>query len=261
MKLAGVVAVLAMGMVAWAGNKEQGPKRVLSVCLEPDSDAAMIVRAEATAAQILRQADIRLQWRYDRRCSEARDAIVISLSRNTPESQLPGALAYAREFEGTHIVLFYDRVIKTVIPPTVPYLLGHVLAHEIVHILQRLDHHSSEGVMKARWSGKDYAGMQLGLKLTQQDLDLIEDGMQYRAAVAYDEYNYEPCQAEADRRAVPLGWRTSAGRATSLSERRLRERSGPAPERAGAAGTGFRKRRSGAARPPGGRESAQRFAG
>ena len=183
MKLTGLVAVLAMGTAAWAGTKEQGPKRVLTVCLEPDSDAKMIVRAEATAAQILRQADIRLQWRYDRRCTETPNAIVIGLSHNTPESQLPGALAYAREFEGTHIVLFYDRVIKTVIPPTVPFLLGHVLAHEIVHVLQRVDHHSSEGVMKAHWGAKDYAGMQLGLKLAQEDLDLIEDGLRYRTAV------------------------------------------------------------------------------
>ena len=184
MKLTGLVAVLAMGTAAWAGTKEQGPKRVLTVCLEPDSDAKMIVRAEATAAQILRQADVRLEWRNDhRRCIQARHGIVVTILLDTPKNLHPGALAYAREFEGTHIVLFYDRVIKTVIPPTVPFLLGHVLAHEIVHVLQRVDHHSSEGVMKAHWGAKDYAGMQLGLKLAQEDLDLIEDGLRYRTAV------------------------------------------------------------------------------
>jgi hypothetical protein len=34
-------------------------------------------------------------------------------------------------------------------------LLGHVIAHEITHILQGVPRHSETGVMKARWERKD----------------------------------------------------------------------------------------------------------
>jgi len=95
----------------------------------------------------------------------------------------PGALAYALPFEGTHVVLFYDRVLTAASPAVTPYLLGHVLAHEIVHLLQGVEQHSASGLMKARWDNRDYVDMQRSpLKLTKDDLDLIERGLELRAS-------------------------------------------------------------------------------
>jgi hypothetical protein len=39
-------------------------------------------------------------------------------------------------YEGTHIVVFYDRVKNK--PGSVSSVLGHVIAHEVAHILQGL---------------------------------------------------------------------------------------------------------------------------
>ena len=182
MKLAGVVAVLAMGTVAWAGEKVQKAKSVVTVCLNPGANAAALGRAEATATQILAQANVRLEWRDSlSRCTKDGSGIVFTFSQETPANVHPGALAYALPFEGTHVVLFYDRVLTTARSGQVPYVAGHVLAHEIVHILQGVDQHSDSGVMKARWVPSDFADMQRGLKLTQGDVGMIENGLVARA--------------------------------------------------------------------------------
>jgi hypothetical protein len=80
-------------------------------------------------------------------------------------------------------VLFYDRVLAAVGSTVTPYLLGHVLAHEIVHMLQGVEQHSASGLMKARWDNGDYLDMQhTHLKLTQDDLNLIDCGLSQRAS-------------------------------------------------------------------------------
>ena len=184
MKLFGAVAVMAAATGAWAGDGAQTSQRVVMACLNPGADASMMYRGQATAAQILKQAGVRLEWRGDESACAGGRGLVVTVSRATPVDQHPGALAYALTFERTHIVLFYDRVLTAARPAVTPYLLGHVLAHEIVHMLQGIEQHSAAGgVMKARWDNRDYADMQRAhLKLTQDDIELIDRGLERRAS-------------------------------------------------------------------------------
>ena len=62
-------------------------------------------------------------------------------------------LAYALPYEGTHIVILFDRVRKMQ-PNYVPAVLAHVLVHEVTHILQGIQRHSESGVMKAHWDSR-----------------------------------------------------------------------------------------------------------
>jgi hypothetical protein len=182
MKLLGVVALLAAGTVAWAGNAGRDSKRRVMVCLSAGGSAGLIQQGEAAAARILRRVGIMLDWRTaESSCTAVPKAIVVNVSQETPDIESPGALGYATPFEGTHVVVFYDRVMKLVNTSMAPYLLGHVLAHEIVHMLQGSDQHSTSGVMKAHWSGTDYADMQQGLKFTEADILLIDQGLEWRA--------------------------------------------------------------------------------
>ena len=143
----------------------------------------MMYRGQATAAQILKEAGVRLDWRGDESACAGGRGLVVTVSRETPVDQHPGALAYALPFERTHVVLFYDRVLTAASPAVTPYLLGHVLAHEIVHMLQGVEQHSASGVMKARWDNRDYVEMQRAhLKFTKDDLDLIDRGLELRAS-------------------------------------------------------------------------------
>jgi hypothetical protein len=64
----------------------------------------------------------------------------------------------------------------------VPYLLGHVLAHEITHILQGVESHSASGVMKNKWDYRDYVEMQRRPLASQTTTFLIRRGPVYRAS-------------------------------------------------------------------------------
>jgi len=181
MKLFGAVAVLLAGTGVWARDGAQAPKRVVTACMNPGANASMMFRGQGTATQILKQAGIRLDWRMDERACTEGNGIVVTVSRETPANQHQGALAYAMPYERTHIVLLYDRVLNAVRPAVAPSLLGHVLAHEIVHMLQGVNVHSASGVMKAHWNSQDFADMQRGcLKLTKDDIDLIDHGLGWR---------------------------------------------------------------------------------
>ncbi|HKD09830.1 MAG TPA: hypothetical protein VKB79_28245 [Bryobacteraceae bacterium] len=183
MKLLVALTVMGAGTFACASGSGQRPDHLVMVCLNPGGNAAAFLRGEAAATQILKQANIRLQWRGAESNCSAGNGLVVTVSSSTPEDLHPGALAYALPFEGTHIVLFYDRVLSSVGASTIPALLGHVLAHEIVHILEGVNLHSASGVMKERWNIVDYVDMRRGgLKFTRDDIELIDRGMESRAA-------------------------------------------------------------------------------
>jgi hypothetical protein len=59
-------------------------------------------------------------------------------------------------------------------------LLAHVLAHEIGHVLEVSDAHSSTGVMKAYWDWRDYFAMNQGpLEFASVDVHRIRQGLSY----------------------------------------------------------------------------------
>jgi hypothetical protein len=183
MKLFTVMAMLAAGAGAWAGDGARTSKRVVMACMNPGANAILVFRGQATAAQILKQAGIQLNWRSGESACAEGAGIVVTVSRETPFNQHPGALAYAQPFDRTHIVMFFDRVLNTAGPDVVPSLLGHVLAHEIVHMLQGCDCHSTSGIMKPRWDKHDYDDMRRArLPFTQEDLVLINRGVEWRAS-------------------------------------------------------------------------------
>src|SRR5580698_1188805 len=162
-------ATCAAGEVQWK----------VTVCMDT-TPASEVVRAETQASQMFTAIEVRLDWSC--RKSSLQEAIVITLAARAPESRKPGELAYALPYEGTHIVILYDRVRKMA-PNQVPAVLAHVLVHEITHILQGLPRHSESGVMKAQWDSQDFAQMSWKpLTFTNEDLDLIHRGLDAREA-------------------------------------------------------------------------------
>ena len=76
-------------------------------------------------------------------------------------------------------MVFFDRVMEK--PGNVSILLGHVIAHEVTHILQGVARHSESGVMKAQWTGADYREMTWEpLQFTDDDVMLIHSGLKVR---------------------------------------------------------------------------------
>ena len=53
-------------------------------------------------------------------------------------------------------------------------ILGHILAHEIVHMLQGVARHSNTGLMKARWDTEDLRTIsRTGLGMAAEDRQFV----------------------------------------------------------------------------------------
>jgi hypothetical protein len=147
--------------------------------------APVLNRAEVSANEIFAGVGVKIVWRLgqpSRSRSRSEKPIVMEMSNDTPSALDPGALAFARPYEGVHITVFYDRVRAATEPELTPILLAHVLVHEITHVLQGTCRHSDTGVMKARWTHTDY--MEMGVKplsFTEEDVLLIRAGLAGRA--------------------------------------------------------------------------------
>ena len=182
MKITAMTMLAAMaGVMAQAGGAGQAADKRVTVCVESGVGLGVVLRAQQTASKMFAWIGVTIDWR--RHCPA--QGILISLSDHTPAERLPHALAYALPYEGTHIVIFYDRVHRAVEPDLLPCLLAHVLVHEITHILQGIGRHSGQGVMKANWDGPDHLAMRgKPLAFAPEDIDLIYLGLAGRAAQA-----------------------------------------------------------------------------
>jgi hypothetical protein len=175
-----IVAALAGGVLQARGAGQDGAHK-LTVCMNEAPGLGPSV-ARLLVAQMFAGIGVGINWRT--RLAECpAGALKISLSNKTPETLRPGTLAYALPYEGTHIVVFYDRILGMGSPRSAPHVMAHVMAHEITHILQGIVRHSAAGVMKARWSDDDVRAMQRKpLSFATADVDLIYTGLAYRAA-------------------------------------------------------------------------------
>ncbi len=153
----------------------------VQVCFDNSGDNIANFRARSITTQMFAGIGVRIEWRHPDSCPAS--ALHISYSTTTAANLMPGALAYALPCEGTHIVVFYDRVRAAVVDPQeFLVLLAHVMAHEITHVLEGTARHSGEGVMKAHWTPADCSRMcWKPLPFADEDVELIHRGLEKRA--------------------------------------------------------------------------------
>jgi hypothetical protein len=123
-----------------------------------------------------------LQWHYGRRAAaQARDhSIGILFVKAAPYEVRQGTtLAAARPYDkGTTIRVFQDRIALE-LAPLQRYgrerMLRHILAHEIVHVLEGISRHSETGLMKANWTSQDIREITgAGLHPAPEDRSLLQ---------------------------------------------------------------------------------------
>jgi len=177
MKIRGVAVMAVMVGTSVSADAVPVDERKVMVCMAPTADIRLERRAKAVSSGIFAGIGVKIQWRGLSNCPT--EGILITFSNETPASLMPGALAYALPHEGKHIVVFFDRVTKK--PGYASILLGHVIAHEVTHILQGMVRHSESGVMKANWTGADYQQMSREpLQFTDHDVLLIQHGLRVK---------------------------------------------------------------------------------
>jgi len=150
--------------------------------------AQVLLGGKAVASDILRQASVHLEWPPGSPPADpcgptlGRSVIVVFQRSDLALPQFADALAFTYPFalSNPKIIVQYDRL--SVFGPSqikrTSQVLGHLIAHEITHILERVDHHSGSGLMKAHWTSGDYAEMNhRSLPFDADDLMLIPLGL------------------------------------------------------------------------------------
>jgi hypothetical protein len=176
-----IAAMMMWTVIAGTSSKSeaagQAADQRVRACVENAAGFDVLPLAEQTASKMFAEAGVTIDWRRGVAGCPA-PGILISLSSQAPADVPPDALAYALPYDGSHIVIFYDRLQRRVRPAEISSLLAHVLVHEITHILQGINRHSPRGVMKAHWNGPDYQAMRWKpLSFTPEDIDLIHRGL------------------------------------------------------------------------------------
>ncbi len=172
--------LLGMAMAAASAQAGEEPAGV-AVCVEYGGVPFRTAhRARAVASAIYREIGVRLEWHMCHKKPES--DVRIRFSYETPKEAAPGVIAYALPYEGKTVEIYYERVVHTARSYPGEFL-GHVMAHEIAHLLQGMARHSEEGVLKARWSVDEQERMSYRpMSFSAQDADLIHRGIRWRAA-------------------------------------------------------------------------------
>lgn len=191
MKETAVFIGLMLGLGSQARGTEFPRNSKIQVCSQIEfwDEKSSVPRAEQLANVIFATAAVRIQWqnagseRPHKTCSALQDwQIVVRLVTGTPASFYPDALAFSQLEEGAVINIFFDRVVQIAAPKAEDRVLAHVLVHEITHLIQGLNRHSAEGIMKAKWSRSDLLQMNYKpLPFTPEDIRLIDLGLASRS--------------------------------------------------------------------------------
>ena len=164
-----------------AGAKEDD-EHVTVHLADSAGDMLLVAQAKRLASQMFAGIEVKIVWRVGLPAAGQKGVIGIEIVTNTPESLHPSALAYSRPYEGVHIRIFWDRIQRMPFPNKV---LAHVMVHEITHILEGIDRHSGEGIMKAHWSDADFGSMGIKpLSFAPEDVLMIHNGLKTRNSSA-----------------------------------------------------------------------------
>jgi hypothetical protein len=157
-----------------------GTRQKPSVCLQVGTaDPHLISRlAQELATKIFADVGISLDWRACEPDDESSQMpIVVQLVSEKKQGFMSGVLGSAVP-DRRHIIIFFDRI-ETM--PDAWTVLGHVMVHEITHIIQGVSRHSDTGLMKPHWSSHDLRKMRYKpLRFTQEDLILLYSALAMR---------------------------------------------------------------------------------
>jgi hypothetical protein len=187
MKIIAAIPILITTVNATASSTKMDEFPVhVNVTLEASVSGSLLLLAQGRASKLLAPAGVRLIWHNTPAPSAAgQTALAITFLADTPASLQPNrkALAVARPYAkgGQQILVFNDRVTTFI----APYgrrswmVLGHILAHEIGHVLENIARHSDTGLMRATWTFDDLSFMVwTGLPFAPEDNQLIRKRME-----------------------------------------------------------------------------------
>jgi hypothetical protein len=182
--LISIAAAAMAGGVAYAAGNSPG----LAVCVQHREAVNNLVMAQAQAivTMVFGAAGVRIDWLPSRLCRIAAGNIIrLEIDQVVPAQFGPETLAYALPYagSGTTIHVFYARIMENHREFGAD-ILGHVIAHEIGHVLEGIVRHSPEGLMKAHWGLSDYMRMKKQrLFFSSEDVDLMRPHVAFAGGI------------------------------------------------------------------------------
>jgi hypothetical protein len=157
---------------------------VVFACLKSETFVmgGVLWSGKQAASQIFESIGVKLLWSCPEQTGmeAARDTILIRLAPRVPKHFRKGTLAYALPFarEGVRITVFYDRL-EPILQDHLAIagsVFGHVLAHEIAHVLEGVDAHAETGLMRGHWNEEDFVSMKFhAFGFTPEDAQSIRE--------------------------------------------------------------------------------------
>ncbi len=175
---------LIVRVAACTPARADGNSATIRVCFRLNNAISGLVwsSAQVLSSEIFWTIGITLEWRsavhQDCRTPGSARTVMVDLF-NGSQYRNEAAMAYANAYEGSHAIVLVDRVDAMADGARhASRLLGHILTHEIAHLIQQVGRHSPTGVMKAHWDAKDLMKMKVGqLAFTAEDVDFIQRGL------------------------------------------------------------------------------------
>jgi hypothetical protein len=182
MKIAVMLMLIGMGTLTRAQSEPNAADSTVVVFVPENTNypCVNLYWAKKVASNMFASAGVHITWQAGQPESHRSPVIVLSLTSKTPENFPPGIFAYAQVFEGVHIRIFVDHVAENAhrLAQLGTLLLAHVMVHEITHMLQGVNGHSQEGIMKAIWTQAEIQRMIVSpLSFTPEDIHLIHAGL------------------------------------------------------------------------------------
>ena len=189
MKTMTAITMLMAAVNATASSQQSADFTVhVYVTFEASVVGPLLLPAQYRASKLLAPTGVNLIWHNTPIGDSAgANSLAMTFLPTTPVSFRTGrnakALAYALPYASTgqQIMVFNDRVSDFI----APYgrrswlVLGHILAHEIGHVLENVARHSDTGLMRARWNIDDISMIiRKGLPFAPEDKALIRARME-----------------------------------------------------------------------------------
>jgi hypothetical protein len=181
-----VLLIMSGSVGCWAATATGNPDFPVVIRLLSSSQVSApdLRGAKEVVSAILASASVYVRWQGGDTIQPAVESIDIRFVHSKLLSTTPRSVA---EASGDRITVFLDRVsdYANQNPLFMPRILGHVLAHEIGHVLQGTGRHSRTGVMKAHWDEDDYITMRSkNVEFTREDAVAIASHLAWIRAPA-----------------------------------------------------------------------------
>jgi hypothetical protein len=130
-------------------------------------------QGKGIATRIFKDIGITLHWHAGRRPGGDGPWAIEVRTGSAPANA--SGYSLAASFPPDRLITIYlDRIKENRDPSVDLSLFGHVVAHEIGHVLQGEARHSREGILKQAWTPDDYSDMAAGrLTFTAEDVRLM----------------------------------------------------------------------------------------